>query len=363
MSFSVETADLDAYGGQVGRAAEDAEAIKQYVDKYGSHLQGSTVDQGLFLAGLDLHEDAMNKGKSALGRVHTLLDRSSDELTKSSTYYEQTDRTQAEELDATYPGSKRGTPKEGVKQSFTDTADPSAELKAPSTPENFSHGPINDGIETLSNWLSPTYWSLEAIKFVFQAEKDPLEQALDWFTGDWAEYAKCGEMWSNSGSAMNAVSANIANGNAKLDASWDGNAADTAYVYFSELSKEIDKLGDNLKDLETHYTQLALAVFEGMNTVKGILSAMADSLILIELEVAAGTLLAETGVGLLIGYGAAIYEVTRVIRLWGKATATYTSTMNAVKAAVSASSLLTGSLGISLQKLPAPGESYDHPAV
>lgn len=363
MAFDVETADLDAYSKQVGRAAEDSRSIKEYTDKYGKGLEDSAVEQGLILVALELHTGAMNEGAKALNRVHTLLDSSSKELAKSSAFYRQTDRDQAARLDKTYPsGGGRGTPSEGGKQSFSDVADAGSQLKAPNTPPEFSHGPFSEAVGTISNWLSPSYWSLEAVKFVFQTEKDPLEQVLSWFTGDWASYAKCGEMWANSGSGLKCVTDNLVAGNAKLDQSWNGNAADAAFAYFDTLHKEIEKLGEGMKELETHYREVSLACFETLGLIKGLLTAMADSLILIEVEVAAGTLLAETGIGAIVGYSLAVLEVIKVIRLWQQVTEAYAAAEQSVKIAVAAAAALTGTFGIALEDLPAPGDSYDHPA-
>ncbi|MER5438933.1 hypothetical protein [Streptomyces sp. NPDC002790] len=366
MSFAVESADLGAYGKQVDRAAEDAQSVDDYVKKYGRALGNSSTEQGLLLAPLELHEQAMDDAGKALSRVHTLLDRSGAELTRSGAYYRDTDAEQAAKVDATYPDAQRaaaGNGGGGATQSFSDATEPSSRLSAPSKPEEYSHGLVSDAVGAVSDWLSPSYWSLEAIKFVFQAEQDPLEQALGWFAGDWESYAKCAEMWQNSGSALGDLGANIRSGNQRLDQSWNGNAADAAYKYFDELAKRITEVGTSLKDLQGHYSEISLAVYEALNLVKGVLTAIADALILIEIEVAAGTLLAETGVGAVVGYGLAALEVVKVIRLWGQATEAYSAAEQSVKIAVAAAAALSGTIGVAVNQLPAVGESYDHPAV
>jgi len=50
-------------------------------------------------------------------------------------------------------------------------------------------------------------------------------------------------MWANSEPGLRGVSDNLTSGNAKLDCSRNGNAADAAYRSFSNVATEIDKLG------------------------------------------------------------------------------------------------------------------------
>lgn len=361
MAFDVDTEDLKAYSAQVGRAAEDAKLIREHTEKYGKGLQEPT-EQGLILSALQLHDGAMTDGGKALSRVHTLLQGSSKELADSAAYYEDTDRSQAEALDRTYACTGRGPAVTSSGQTFSDVADVSTVLKAPAAPPEFSHGPFSEAVGTLGSWLSPSYWSLEAVKFVFQSEKDPLEEVLSWFTGDWASYAKCGEMWADSGSGLKCLVDNLTAGNAKLDQSWNGNAADAAFVYFDNLRKEIVALSESMTELQTYYKQVSLAAFEALGLIKGLLTGIADSLILIEIEIAAGTLLASTGVGAIVGYSLAALEVVKVIRMWGQITESYSAAEQSVKIAVAAAAALTGTFGIALENLPAPGSAYDHPA-
>lgn len=244
---------------------------------------------------------------------------------------------------------------------FADIADPVGRLKAPGEPEELSKGLVGETVSTVSDWLSPSYWALETVKFIFGI--DPLEEALKWFEGDWESYAKCAEVWSNTGKMAKDLAANIQSGNKTLDASWDGNAADAAYVYFDELAKKIASLESDLNELERYYKDVALAVSQGVDLVKGLLTEMADQLIIAEVEIAAGTALAETGVGAVVGYAAAALEIAKVIKTWGKVTEAYSAADKTVKIAVTASGAIVGRLGAALHHFPDPGTSYDNPAV
>ena len=61
-------------------------------------------------------------------------------------------------------------------------------------------GIIGDSVSTVSDFLSPSEWVLGTIEFVFGF--NPLEEAIAWFTGNWAPYVKCGEMWANTESSQ-----------------------------------------------------------------------------------------------------------------------------------------------------------------
>lgn len=245
--------------------------------------------------------------------------------------------------------------------SFSDTVEPADSLKAPSQPDEFSKGIVGDTVSTVSDFLSPSEWVLGTIEFVFGF--NPLEEAIAWFTGDWESYVKCGEMWANTGKFAKDVAANLSSGNRELDATWNGNAADAAYVYFDELAKKIGSLEGDLKELQGAYNEVGLAVARGADLVKGLLEQLADEAIIAEVELTAGTLLAETGVGAVVGYAAAALEIAQMIRTWGRATEAYSAAQSAVDVATAAAGVVVGRLSVALQSFPDPGNSYDNPAV
>ncbi|MFJ7903854.1 hypothetical protein ACIQ6V_25740 [Streptomyces sp. NPDC096198] len=245
--------------------------------------------------------------------------------------------------------------------SFTDAAEPVDRLKAPGQPDEFSKGVVGDSMSTVSDFLSPSEWALQTIEFVFGS--NPLEEAISWFTGDWESYVKCGEMWASTGKFVSDVAENLRSGNRQLDATWNGNAADSAYVYFDELARKIGSLESDLKELQGAYKEVGLAVARTADLVKGLLEQLADEAIIAEVELAAGTLLAETGVGAVMGYAAAALEIAEMIKTWGRATEAYSAAQNTVDAATAAAGAVAGRISVALQNFPEPGQSYDNPAV
>lgn len=245
--------------------------------------------------------------------------------------------------------------------SFADTVEPVGHLKAPSKPEEFSQGVIGDSMDTVSDFLSPSEWVLGVIEFTFGS--NPLEQAISWFTGDWESYVKCAEMWRNTGRFTNDLATNLRSGNKELDAGWNGNAADSAYVYFDELAKKIDTLDGHFRDLEVAYMEIGRAIARGAELIKGVLEQLADEALLVQIELTAGTALAETGVGLFAGYGAAVLQMAEMVRTWQRATEVYSAVQDAIDKATVAGGLAVGGLSVALKQFPAPGKSYDNPAV
>jgi hypothetical protein len=106
-----------------------------------------------------------------------------------------------------------------------------------------------------------------------------------------------------------------------------------------------------------------MAVSTGLDLVKGLLTELADQAIIAEAELAAGTLLAETGVGAVMCYGAAVLEIAGMVRTWGRMTEAYAAAEDSVRTAVTGAGLVCGRIGVALQSLPEPGASYDNPVV
>ena len=104
MGFNVEPGDLDGFSSLVKRASEDAEQAHAYVS---NHAQIGGGEQGLFTRLFDLHGSLQQDVGGVLKHLQTILTSSSGELSRSATYYRDTDTGQAAKLDATYPASKR----------------------------------------------------------------------------------------------------------------------------------------------------------------------------------------------------------------------------------------------------------------
>ncbi|MBR7676252.1 hypothetical protein [Streptomyces daliensis] len=213
----------------------------------------------------------------------------------------------------------------------------------------------------MSDALSPTAWVLEVYEMVFGF--NPLDETLQWFTGDWQAFARCAEAWKNLGSMCDDIAANIQGGNRELDASWQGHAADMAYLYFDTLQQKTVNYNSSLTKLSGEYREIAHAVFSAAEAAKGVLAALADDVIITAVLLAEGTAFSWTGVGAAVGYGVASIHIARMLKHWGQITETLSRTQNTVNASVGIIQGLSATLASQLMTFPVPGTAYDHPAV
>jgi hypothetical protein len=244
---------------------------------------------------------------------------------------------------------------------FSDIAEPSSRLTPPRTPDEFSQGPLLDIFNDASDLVSPTYWITEAYDAVFGF--NPLDEVIQWFAGDWESFAKCAEVWENVGKACDDIAKNLKSGNKALDATWNGNAADAAYVYFDELAQRLIGSSETFGSLADAYKYLAHAAYSAAEGIKGVLGGIIDGLIIVGVEMAAGTLLSWTGAGALVGYGLAALEVARILNLWGDATKMFGNAQAIVNGGVGVLEGLGASIYSHLQDFPEVGATYDNPAV
>lgn len=245
---------------------------------------------------------------------------------------------------------------------FADTTEPTIHLKPPKLEgDEFSRGLFIDGFNTASDLVSPTYWINEGIKLVF--DKNPLDAVLEQFAGDWEAFFECSQAWDNLAKCVDAMAANIASGNKSLDASWDGNAADSAFVYFDELVNKLDELQKSLGELSTAYEQLSTGMYSAAMALRTLLLMIIDDLVLLAIELAAGTALSWTGVGAVVGYGLAALQIVRLINLWGDLTSQLSAAQQIVNVASGVVQGIGGTIYSGMVKFPVPGQTYDHPGV
>jgi hypothetical protein len=244
---------------------------------------------------------------------------------------------------------------------FSDTAEPTSRLTPPVKPEEFSQGLLLDSFNTAGDLVSPSHWVLEACDVVFGF--NPLDEVMQWFTGDWESFAECATVWQNIGKACDDVARNLESGNSSLDATWNGNAADSAYVYFDELARKLTASRETLDSLHEAYKYLTHAAYSTAESISDILGGIIDGLIIVGIEMAAGTLTSWTGAGALIGYGLAALEITRLTHLWSEATDTFAAAQTLVNGGAGTIEGLGVAIHGRFQHFPSAGGDYDNPAV
>jgi hypothetical protein len=194
--------------------------------------------------------------------------------------------------------------------------DPTAFLVEPAEPD----ASVNDGFANpidIPNYISPSAWINSVINDM--TGTDVFGWMTEWVSGDWQGLWKFGDAMANLAECMQRLGMNIQEGVTKLDASWDGNASDAAYQYFSKLAATVSGQQVSLYDIRDRYHKAAVGAWQLANQLGNILQALADKAILAAIAAAAGTAAAESGVGAVVGYGMAALIVTDMIRLVNKA--------------------------------------------
>ncbi|HZG07319.1 MAG TPA: hypothetical protein VE546_27775 [Streptomyces sp.] len=242
---------------------------------------------------------------------------------------------------------------------FKDVVEPTSHLKAPGTPDEFKT-PL-EVLNKASDLISPTYWMNEII--AASTGFNPLDKAKEYFAGDWEAYAKCAEVWENIGKLCADIAENTRAGNKELDSTWDGNGADSAFVYFKNLADRCEELQSDLNTLSTKYTVVSHGVWSTAESVGAILAQIGDAAATAAIAAAAGTLTSWTGWGAAVGYGLATFEVLSIVKMWGNATKLINNCQITVNGAMGSIEAVGGELAGKLHDFPLPGHAYNNPLV
>ncbi|MGK5680150.1 WXG100 family type VII secretion target [Actinoplanes sp. URMC 104] len=358
MTLTVEPGALTGYAQQLGRATDDATAIKRYIDAHAKQVTGGELIQ----IASGSHHQARTSITATMTKLDTILRSSGPELTAAADYYLGTDRQAAATIDRSFPANLRqcATPLEYEFNtivckpvSFGDPRHVTDRLTAPPEPEN----PPN--ALGFMDYLSPTSWAMKGFDIVLGF--DPVSWIQERFSGDWEAVATMAPVLTNAGAALHDLGLNVQSGATTLYPLWQGNAGDAANDYFTDLATGIAALQAPLQTMATEYHALADAVWSSGEAIGGLIKGMIDAAIIAGIAAAGGTATSWTGVGAVAGYGVAAIEVATILNMWGKATELY---QFASAAALAFRSKLGSALNdLDTIKLPAlpGGASYQHP--
>nr|WP_296076101.1 hypothetical protein [uncultured Actinoplanes sp.] len=194
--------------------------------------------------------------------------------------------------------------------------DPSDHLIEPGTPdETISNGFVNP--VDLFNYVSPSAWVNAGIEKATGI--DIFGYFTDAVTGEWDAVWKFGEALGCLADCLQELGIEIQQGAIDLDADWDGNAADAAYQYFSQLAASVSGQQFDLRQIQENYHKAALGAWQLSNQLGNILQAIADKFLIAAIAAAAGTVTAETGFGAVAGYGVAGLQVVQMLELFNDA--------------------------------------------
>ena len=191
--------------------------------------------------------------------------------------------------------------------------DPTVLLAAPGSPDaSMTNGFVNP--IDLFNYVSPTAWVAKLIESL--SGVDPISWVTEWLGGDWEALWKFGDAMGNLAQYMQELGIEIQQGTLTLDQSWDGNASDAAYMYFSELAAAISSQQIPLLNSEESYHLAATGAWQLANQLGNLIQAVADEAIIAGISIAASTAMAGTGIGAVgaaAGYVASAALVARIL--------------------------------------------------
>ncbi|GHG71416.1 hypothetical protein [Streptomyces griseocarneus] len=242
---------------------------------------------------------------------------------------------------------------------FTDVAEPTTYLVAPAEPDEFTD-PMK-AINAVGDVLSPGSWLLKLAELMLP--KDPVEWAQHIFAGNWKAYAECSQAWRNLGRSCEALARNLESGNATIDASWHGNAADSAFLYFDALRRNLEEFRDSLYTMSGEYVAIAQSVAVAAEAVSQCIGAIVDAVVTAAIAAAASTAAGWTGWAAAMGYALGAAEARIILKEWGRMTHLVNAAQVSVSAGYAAIERVGGDITARLNAFPLPRASYDHPAV
>jgi uncharacterized protein YukE len=211
----------------------------------------------------------------------------------------------------------------------------------------------------LSDWISPSFYLRKGIEFVLNV--DPVEWLSGEFAGDWQKVAQASSALTQLGEYMHRVGAEVQAVNADLDATWDGNAAHNAHVYFEQLAVAISGLNAPLNEIADAYSATATGIKSWGETIADLLGLLLDYLIELGIAACATGALSWTGIGLAVGGAGTAYLAYKATSTW----------MKVIEAHGHASTMAKGVVGLTAgplamlnadAELKLPG-AYNHPGV
>jgi hypothetical protein len=210
----------------------------------------------------------------------------------------------------------------------------------------------------LFNYVSPSAWINAGIEQATGV--DVFGYFTDAVTGEWDAIWKFGEAIGHLADCLQDLGINIQQGAIDLTGEWDGNAADTAYQYFSGLAASVSGQQLDLRQIQQDYHKAALGAWQLSNQLGNILQAIADKFLIAGIAAAAGTVTAETGIGAVAGYGVAALQVVQMLELFNDASVKI-NTAGSVIAGIFGGGMIVGYRGGELGTVPVASGAYTAP--
>ena len=196
---------------------------------------------------------------------------------------------------------------------FTNVVEPQALLVSPCGINGYAET-LLDSVDEVMALTSPSAWVIELVYGSLGV--DPFQEVAARLLGDWSWFADCVDLWRMTGEAYQAIATNVRRGNDLLDATWDGNAADAAFVYFRDLRTYLQSIDRALQRCSQEYEGIALKVWYTVRGIGVLLQTMIDFALTAAIAAAAATATVATGVGAIVAAAVAAAALTKVGQTW-----------------------------------------------
>ncbi|TDE95092.1 hypothetical protein EXU48_10055 [Occultella glacieicola] len=215
-------------------------------------------------------------------------------------------------------------------------------------------------ISSMGTILSPTTWVRTVISWVFNW--DPLTEVMKVFAGDWNAVAQAGRAYEMLGEWADLVEEEVGVATTKVQADWEGNAADAASTYMTgTLAPNVTAMAAAFKDIGGEYSAVAVGMHRTAQLGNTAFNTVCDWLIYTAAIAAATAASSWTIVGGIAGGAATAAAVAKTLTAVSAASNALTAGQTLVD---SAAGIIPGYLGAldGFSTIDAPG-AYDHQGV
>lgn len=360
MNFQVEPQQVDAFGGRLGAHQDAARQAVGYADR---NLVIKGADQGLLQLCFGSSDHLREQLNSTLGQLEHVCQASSAELHKAASFYRTTDQDNAKRLDDTYPAkpSKPGSDSGPSPQAKTvgEVSSPGDKLQPPQIPSDSFKLPT-DAISAVSNFLSPGYWTGQVLKEAIGV--NPAEELGNLAAGDWHSFARYADTLGKLADFCDALANDVQTNSGALGSSWQGNAAGAAGDYFTNIVRLLQKYSGELRGLRDAYLETAKGCTELSSAAAGLVQGIFDKAFWAGVEVAAGAILAETGVGPALMWSLAGLQLASIVKEYAQFSKMVLKMKTYMTTLIGSIDQAIGLFGGSSAEMKLPA-GYDHPGV
>ncbi|MGC0143600.1 hypothetical protein [Pseudactinotalea sp. Z1732] len=168
-------------------------------------------------------------------------------------------------------------------------------------------------ISSMGTILSPSGWIRTVVNWVF--DWDPLAEVSKTFSGDWNSVAQAARAYENLASFSSEAGAHIGADTRKVQADWEGQAAEAAAGYMNDtLIPALTELAASLNNSAGDFRAVAVGMHRTSEAAISAFTAVTDWIIYTAAVAAAAAASSWTGVGAVIGGGATAAAVAKTIQ-------------------------------------------------